>query len=67
MNSSKRADSTSWELYELYKSAKIVSEARQKGASTGHFRYDIRKGFARLVGDAAVVVFGAAAAPLVEI
>ena len=62
----KRAGSTSWELYELYKSAKTVGEARQKGASTGHVRYDIKKGFARLVVDPAVVVFGAAAAPLVE-
>ena len=65
MGNPKRAGSTSWELYELYKSAKTVSEARQKGASTGHVRYDIKKGFARLVVDPAVVVFGAAAAPLV--
>ena len=66
MDNPKRVGSTSWELYELYKSAKTVGEARLKGASTGPVRYDIKKSFARLVVDPTVVVFGAAAAPLVE-
>ena len=65
MDKPKRASSTSWELYELYKYAKTVGEARQKGASTGHVGYDIRKDFACLVVDPAVVVFEAAAAPIV--
>ena len=43
-----------------------MGEARRQGASTGLVRYDIQKGFARLVADPAIVVFGAAAAPLVE-
>ena len=62
----KRAPSASHDLYELYKRARTVGEARRLGATTGHVRYDVKKGFARLVVAPAVVVFGAAAAPLVE-
>ena len=62
----KRAGSQSYQLYELYKSARSVGEARRLGASTGHVRYDIKKGYARVESPAAVVIFGAAAAPLVE-
>ena len=62
----KRAPSALRDLYELYKTATTVGEARRLGATTGHVRYDAKKGYARLVVAAAVVVFGAAAAPLVE-
>ena len=62
----KRAPSASHDLYELYKHARTVGEARRLGATTGHVRYDLKKGFARLVAAPAVVVFGVAAAPLVE-
>jgi len=62
----KRAPSASHDLYELYKRAKTVGKARRLGATTGHVRHDVKKGFARLVVAPAVVVFGAAAAPLVE-
>ena len=62
----KRAPSASHDLYELYKHARTVGEARRLGATTGHVRYDLKKGFARLVAAPAVVVYGATPAPLVE-
>ena len=64
----KRAPSASHDFYlhEIYKTATTVGEARRLGATTGHVRYDVKKGCARLVVAPAVVVFGAAAGPLVE-
>ena len=41
----KRAPSASHDLYELYKHARTVGEARRLGATTGHVRYDLKKGF----------------------
>ena len=38
--------------------AKTVGEARRLGASTGHIKYDLRKGHAKLLGATAVVCFG---------
>ena len=62
----KRAPSILYDLFELYETATTVGEARRLGATTGHVRYDVKKGYARLVVEPAIVVFGAAAAPLVE-
>ena len=62
----KRAPSASHGLYKLYNTATTVGEARRLGATTGHVRYDLKKGYPRLVVAPAIVVFGAAAAPLVE-
>ena len=54
----KRPSSRSHEVYELYKMAKTVGEARRLGASTGHIKYDSSKGHAKLEGMTAVVCFG---------
>ena len=54
----KRPSSRSYEVYELYKMAKTVGEARRLGASTGHIKYDLSKGHAKLLGAPAVVCFG---------
>ena len=62
----KRAPSASYDLYEICKTATTVGEAKRLGATTGHVRYDVKKGYARLAVEPAIVVFGAAAAPLVE-
>ena len=50
--------SRSHEVYELYKMAKTIGEARRLGASTGHIKYDLSKGHAKLEGATAVVCFG---------
>ena len=44
----KRAPSASYNFYGLYKTATAVGEARRLGATTGHVRYDVKKGYARL-------------------
>ena len=54
----KRLSSRSHEVYELYKMAKAIGEARRLGASTGHIKYDPSKGHAKLLGAPAVVCFG---------
>ena len=54
----KRPSSRSHEVHELYKMAKTVGEARRLGASTGHIKYDLSKGHAKLGGTTAVVCFG---------
>ena len=38
--------------------AKTVGPARRLGASTGHIKYDLSKGHAKLLGAPAVVCFG---------
>ena len=50
--------SRSHEVYELYKMAKTVGEARRLGASTGHIKNDLSKGHAKLEGTTAVVCSG---------
>ena len=54
----KRPSSRSHEVYELYKMAKTVGEARRLGASTGHIKNDLSKGHAKLEGTTAVVCSG---------
>ena len=54
----KRPASRACEVYELYKTAKSVGEARRLGASTGHIKYDLGKGYAKLEGLTAVVCVG---------
>ena len=54
----KRPSSRSHEVYELYKMAKKVGEARRLGTSTGHIKYDFSKGHAKLLGATAAVCFG---------
>ena len=58
IENTKRPSSRSHEVYELYKMAKAVVEARRLGASTGHIKYDLTKGHAKLEGTTAVVCFG---------
>ena len=50
----KRPHSRSYELYEKYKAAKTVGEAIALGATRGHIKYDISKGFATL--DVAMII-----------
>ena len=54
----KRPGSRSHELFEAYKTSKTVGEAMQKGATKGHLRYDLTKGYAKLAQSAAVVCVG---------
>ena len=58
IENTKRPSSLSHEAHELYKIAKTVGEARRLGASTGHIKYDLSKGHAKLEGTTAVVCFG---------
>ncbi len=64
----KRPGSQSYELYERYKSATTIQQARVLGASKGHIRYDLKKGFAQLDSSPSVIVMGCVAskAPLLE-
>ena len=64
----KQIGSKSRELYEAYKTAKTIGEARAAGATRGHIRYDISKGFAKIAPEGLVVVMAATAlrAPLLE-
>ena len=64
----KKVGSQSHELYEAYKTAKTIGEARALGATRGHIRYDIFKGFAKVAPEGLVVVMAVTAvrAPLLE-
>ena len=64
----KRSPSASYDLYEQYKTARTVGEARSLGATRGHIRYDIVKGFAKVAPEGLVVVMAVTAvrAPLLE-
>ena len=54
----KRPSPRSHEVYELYKTPTTVGEARRLGASTGHTKYDLSKGRAKLMGTTTVVCVG---------
>ena len=54
----KRPASRAYEVYGLNKTATAVGEARRLGASTGHIKYDLGKGYAKLEGLTAVVCVG---------
>ena len=63
----KRPGSKSYKLYDQYKTAKTVAEAESLGATRGHIRYDLSKGFAHIMP--VLICFGMVAdskAPLLE-
>eukprot|EP00972_Heterocapsa_arctica_P003016 445620-Heterocapsa_arctica.AAC.1 len=51
----KRAGTRARAEYEAYKLATTVGEARRLGASKGHVRYDVVRGFAKLTAVPAII------------